>query len=74
MIRFLSLLLLGLCGVCRHVVVFGLSMRLYWHAVVVVIVMLRGCDGDGNARGVVVSVNIWVVHVVQIVCILPTMF
>ena len=28
MMRFLSLLLLGLCGVCSHLVVFGLAVRL----------------------------------------------
>ena len=31
MMRFLSHLLLGLCGVCSHVVVFGLSVRVSWY-------------------------------------------
>ena len=30
---FLSLLLLGLCGVCSYVVVLGLSVRLSWYPV-----------------------------------------
>ena len=30
MMRFLSLLLLGLCGVCCNVVVLGLSVRMSW--------------------------------------------
>ena len=31
MMRFLSLLLLDLCGVCSPVVVLGLSVRLSWY-------------------------------------------
>ena len=31
MMRFLSLLLLGLCGVCIPVVVLGLSVRMSWY-------------------------------------------
>ena len=33
--RLFSLLLLGLCGVCSHVVVLGLSVRLSWNSYVV---------------------------------------
>ena len=34
MMRFPSLLLLGLCGVCSHLIkIFGVSVRLFWYPV-----------------------------------------
>ena len=39
--------------------------------------ILRECDGDrdtgvGARRGVVAGVSMWVVHVVQVLCLVPT--
>ena len=69
--RFLSLLLLGLCAcmvVCSHVVVIGLSVRLSWYPMwweqwLLDVSMLRECQGDGNADvgngWGVVAVSVW---------------
>ena len=40
MMLFLSLFLLGLCGVCSHVVVLDLSVMLSWYPVLCVHVLL----------------------------------
>ena len=54
--RFLSGLLLGLCGVCSHVVVLDLSVRLSWYPMWLAVTVMR-------ILLFVLDLNMWCLHV-----------
>ena len=74
-----------LCGVCSHVwsvcevvlvsCVVGVVVALtVMHVLLFVceISMMRECEGDGNAGAGAGGVRIWMVHVVQVFCLVRT--